>query len=106
MNPSEHVELLKAMLAVATNVDAWNKWRHENPDVHPRLYGANLEGVKTLQGIDLHQADLRNARLSRTNLAYANLAEADLRGANLEAADLTGANLSNVRRDDTDSDTR
>jgi hypothetical protein len=40
MANDEHVAMLKK------GVDAWNKWRDENPLVHVDLSGANLRAVK------------------------------------------------------------
>jgi hypothetical protein len=77
MANEEHVALLKK------GVDAWNAWRHENPNIRPDLIEANLIRAK------LNRADLIRAKLDR-----ANLIEADLRGANLSLANLGAANLS------------
>jgi hypothetical protein len=44
MANDEHVALLKQ------GVDAWNKWRDENPDAYPDLRGANLSGAQ-LRGV-------------------------------------------------------
>ena len=68
------------------DVDAWNKWRADNPKVKP----------------DLAYAVMRGANLTLANLAHAHLVEADLvlanlRGADLRHADLSGANLVGAR---------
>ena len=76
MANDEHVALLKQ------GVDAWNRWRDENPGARPDLNEANLR-----------EANLREANLSGTNLRGANLREAGLSKANLSRADLSGANL-------------
>ena len=55
-NP-EHLKILKQ------GVDAWNKWRVENPGIIPDLEGANL-GQADLGGADLRIANLRGADLS------------------------------------------
>ena len=48
-------------------VAAWNMWREENPEVRPRLRGADLSGAKLegaiLSGAILSRADLSGARL-------------------------------------------
>ncbi len=104
-NP-EHLAKLKE------GVEAWNKWREENPDVKPdlkgadlsdadlfkaNLCGANLRGAnlsgRDLRGANLIAAYLGEANLSRTILIAANLTEANLRQADLSEADLSGANL-------------
>ncbi len=68
MNP-EHFRILRQ------GVDAWNRWRGENPEV----------------GIDLFQAGLRGAELSGVNLSRVNLVRAGLVKADLRGADLSGA---------------
>jgi uncharacterized protein YjbI with pentapeptide repeats len=70
-NP-EHLAILKQ------GVEAWNKWRSENPAVQLNLIGARL----------------RDVRLANFNLSHTNLAGADLHGSNLRQADLTRADLS------------
>jgi uncharacterized protein YjbI with pentapeptide repeats len=74
-NP-EHLAKLKE------GVEAWNKWRKENPKMKRDLTEANLFGV-----------NLRKANLFGVNLRKANLFGADLRGTNLRRADLTETNL-------------
>jgi uncharacterized protein YjbI with pentapeptide repeats len=93
MANDEHVALLKQ------GVEAWNKWRGENPNVVPELSGANLSGeylsgAATLSGVKLSGVE--------TYLTRANLKGADLSGANLGGADLAGANLiqANLREAD------
>jgi hypothetical protein len=115
-NP-EHLKIL------GQGVDAWNKWRAENPRIIPELGGANL-GWVDLSRVDLsgaylsgavfyranlsgagltganlcwtefHRADLAGADISRATLSHAGLSGADLTGANLNRADLLGANFS------------
>jgi uncharacterized protein YjbI with pentapeptide repeats len=85
-------------LAILTQgVEAWKKWRLENPAIRPRLRDANLIDAD-LRGANLISADLRGADLRGADLRDANLIDADLRGAdlsgaNLRSADLSGANL-------------
>ena len=57
------------------DVEGWNKWRKENPDVETHLTEADLKGAK------LFKANLENTRLIRTNLKDADLTEANLKGA-------------------------
>lgn len=68
-------------------VEAWNKWRKENPGVKVDLSSANLNGAH------LNEADLSFTDLSWADLTEASLIEADLRGANLLGAHLPGAKL-------------
>ena len=76
MANDEHVRLLKQGVA------AWNAWRDENPDIHPKLLEANLDEAN-LHGANLNEADLLGANLSRANLWEANLSGANLSEANL-----------------------
>lgn len=102
-NP-EHIEILKQ------GVEAWNKWREEDPEIRPDLSGAdvheaslwnadlrgaNLAGAD-LDGADLSGANLREANLLEASLWSADLGEADLRGAHLRRADLFEADLWNA----------
>jgi hypothetical protein len=64
------------------DVSGWNAWRARNPDLVPDL-----------SGVDLRDADLRDAYLGRMNLAGADLSRANLCNAKLGRADLSGANL-------------
>lgn len=71
MANEEQLEILKL------GVEAWNKWRTENPDIKIDLKGADLKG-----------ADLKGANLKGANLVSAILLEADLTNANLEGVEL------------------
>jgi uncharacterized protein YjbI with pentapeptide repeats len=99
-NP-EHLRILRQ------GVEKWNKWRRENPNVHPdfgeaglrrallrqaHLYRANL-GAADLSAADLVWADFTEANLGTANLSGAFLTEARLRMADLREADLSGARL-------------
>ncbi len=95
-NP-EHLAILNE------GVEAWNRWRRENPLVIPHLSGAEMRDAN-LTGVDFtraffgygtpsssgvyieagfEQANLRGANLSYSNLVGAGLAGADLREAQL-----------------------
>ncbi len=76
MANNEHVARLKQ------GVEAWNRWRREDPNARPDLSQANLSG-----------AHLYGADLSHTNLFWADLTEANLHGADFSGASLFGANL-------------
>ncbi len=52
-------------------VDAWNKWRKENPAVRPDLTGEDF-GYEDLNGVDLGGVDLSYMYLSGTTLIGAN----------------------------------
>jgi hypothetical protein len=86
MADDEHFAILKQ------GVDAWNKWREENPDIRPDLIEANLDGA-ILTGANLSGAYLGGAYLTKANLAEADLRLAHFSRANLSGAILTGANL-------------
>src|ERR1017187_5816095 len=79
MADKDHFELLMR------DVNAWNKWRDENPKEKPDLSFAVMRG-----------ADLMLANLSGAVLSEADLLLADLRGANLVAARLMGADLAHA----------
>jgi len=99
MADEEHLKILKQ------GVNAWNKWRADNPAVRLNLRAvdlsqtnlrrADLSGAK-LNGADLREADLFGADLSKTDLTAADLRRADLTSANLSQADLDGVNLREV----------
>jgi hypothetical protein len=104
MANEEHLNILKQ------GVEAWNRWREENPTVWPdlsktdlrrtNLSGANLSranlGGANLFGADLRQAGLHWAVLSRTDLGRTDLSRADIREANLNEADLRWAGLTSA----------
>lgn len=95
MGNEKHITLLRQ------GVEAWNRWRAENPDLMPDLVGAGLRGLD-LAGANLAGANLKGADLRGTSLIGATLARADLAAANLfkavlDDADLDGANLSGAR---------
>jgi hypothetical protein len=70
-NP-EHLAILKQ------GVEAWNRWRVENPEVYR---------------VDLSKADLSGTDLRNANLSGANLSDANLKGTVVSFADFSGANL-------------
>lgn len=82
MANAEQLALLKK------SVGDWNKRRHNDPRIIPRLGGANLRGA------DLSLADLSLADLHGANLVGVDLNLADLTQANLSGADLDGARIS------------
>jgi hypothetical protein len=84
MANEEHLKILKQ------GVEAWNRWREENPEVQPNISGSDLRGS------DLREANLHGSNLSFADLRRANLHGADLCGTNLRGSDLSGANLSGV----------
>ncbi len=67
---------------VNQGVEAWNKWREENPEIEPDLSDVDFSNLK-----------LNNANLSVTDLRRSNLKNADFRGANLVRADLRASNI-------------
>jgi len=66
MANKEHIDLIKE------SVDAWNRWRKQNPQIQPDLEGADL------QGCNLSRANLKGALLCKANLQDTNLYQADL----------------------------
>ena len=86
MANQEHLDILKK------GVNAWNKWREDNPDAKPDLTEAALQRAN-LREVNFQGVLLEDANLQRANLREANLQEANLRKANLKRANLTEANL-------------
>ena len=72
------------------DVDAWNRWRADNPKVKPDLAFA------VMRGANLALANLSGAQLREADLVLANLRGADLRHADLSGANLIGARLMGV----------
>jgi hypothetical protein len=72
------------------DVDAWNRWRADNPKVKPNLAYA------VMRGANLTLANLAGAQLREADLVLANLRGADLRHADLSGANLVGARLVGV----------
>jgi hypothetical protein len=89
MADKEHFELL------IRNVDAWNRWRADNPKVKPDLTYAVMRGAN-LPLVNLSWAQLREADLVLANLRGADLRHADLSGANLVGARLMGVDLAHA----------
>ena len=81
-----HVAVLKH------GVEVWNRWRQENPGIHPDLSDSIMawiapsgEGDPMTKG---YRADLRHLNLTNTDLTRANFESIDL-----NHCDFTGANL-------------
>ena len=88
MADNEHFEL------IMRDVNAWNKWRAENPKEKPDLSFAVMRGAD-LRHADLRDANLVGARLTGVDLAHANICGADLS----TAEDLTQEQLRHARGD-------
>ena len=91
MADNQHFELLMS------DVDAWNRWRADNPKVKPDLTYAVLRAANlplaNLAGAQLREADLVLANLRGADLRHADLSGANLVGARLIGVDLTHANI-------------
>jgi hypothetical protein len=87
------------LTALTSDVEAWNKWRSETPDVRPDLRDADLRQAK-LAGADLNRAILRGADLTTADLRRADLVGADLHDVNAHRADFSRAYVTraNLRR--------
>lgn len=81
---------LKQVAMLRKDVDAWNRWKMDNPSAAVDLSKADLSRT------DLLLANLSGADLSGANLVMANLKGADLSGANLRGANLVGARMIGV----------
>jgi hypothetical protein len=89
---------------LSQGVEAWNKWREENPDVLIDLKGAKLMHMN-LENANLANADLKEANLSFTNFKNANLVFSNLESAvfyfaNFEGANFAAAHLENAFLED------
>jgi hypothetical protein len=89
-NP-EHLAILKQ------GVEAWNRWRKQQPNLEVDLTRADLEDERLISvnfhGVNLKRATLRGANLSQADLTWANLIHANLSEASLTGADLRDAYL-------------
>jgi curved DNA-binding protein CbpA len=70
---------------LAEGVAAWNLWRKKYMDVAPRLTGAWL-ALRSLEGIDLREADLARANFEGADLYKLNGSRANFRDARLKGA--------------------
>jgi len=89
---------------LSQGVEAWNKWREENPDVLIDLKNAKLMHMN-LENANLAKADLTEANLSFTNFKNANLVFSNLESAifyfaNFEGANFAAAHLKNAYLED------
>jgi uncharacterized protein YjbI with pentapeptide repeats/DNA-binding XRE family transcriptional regulator len=101
----QHLKWLKK------GVEAWNKWRHKNPDIIPQLAGLDLnqENCLDLNGFNLDYANLAeiegsmisldDASLIKANLTQAKLSHTSFNRANLREATLEGSELSEIHLD-------
>lgn len=93
------------------NVQAWNKWREDNPGIRidlrntdlrntdlrkANLINADFDGAE-LNGADLREANLNGAKLIRAYINKANFSDAKLNGANFKESKLKEANFSDAR---------
>ena len=71
MANQEHLDILKQ------GVDEWNKWRGENSEIRPDLFGADLRGAN-LDGANLRGADLRGAHLYEAKVSDEEIADCNI----------------------------
>lgn len=93
MANQEHLEIL-----LGGNVDKWNKWREENPDIVPDLSETEICGRETKRVYDMETRTVCGDAMYYEyvippNLVGVNLAGADLHGTEI-TADLRGADFS------------
>ena len=86
MANQEHYTLLMQ------DVDGWNRWREEHPEIKPDLFGAMFQRMN-LTGVNLCEAELGKTDLVMATLGGANLYRARLDGADLRAAAFWNADL-------------
>jgi hypothetical protein len=106
---------------IEQGVEAWNRWREDNPEVKPDLsraylFEADLGGFNfsevnfnrtcligaNLKGANLSRASLTGAYAGGANLSGAILKEANLSSASFSEADFTGADLTCAQAEATD----
>jgi len=97
------LNLEKATQLISKSTNSWNQWREKNKGIYPNLDGIelhnlNLRGID-FSGVSLCHAIINNCDLQSASLVSARLKEANLRGNNFSsarmiAADLTDADLS------------
>ncbi len=73
-------------------VEAWNRWRAENPSVTPDLQKAQID-IADLKGINFKGAGLRWAWFKTADMTGANLQDADFGYAHVAYSKMDGANL-------------
>ena len=88
MANEEHLNILMK------GVEAWNKWRRNNPEIIPDLRGVNLQGMY-LECINFENTNLTKSDLRQCKLQWARFNGAILDGVDLEKADLSGTNIAN-----------
>lgn len=115
MANDRHVaELCYSLLGtLACDVERWNSWRKEHPEIKPDLSGIDLN-FQSLRGVDFHDVDLSEANLegahldaadfSRANLSYTNLRFVFARNAHFNEASLGFTNFSDAQLDGADFD--
>ena len=88
------------LLLLEENIERWNQWRADYPNVPCSLEGEYLSGGYffggNFSGVNLRKADLRRACLIGADFRWADLRGADLRGAYLDEANFYGANLNDA----------
>jgi hypothetical protein len=78
------------LIILNQGVTAWNKWRHDHPDLFPDLRFVRLNRLI------LAEANLSRTNLSGSSLDNVNFAKADLHGTKFNGCSLNGANFSNA----------
>ena len=85
------------LMLLKTDIDGWNEYRQQHPDVPCSLAEQDLSQGYFFEGnfrnVDLHGANLQRACLIGADLQGANLRGADLRDAYLDDAILRDADL-------------
>jgi uncharacterized protein YjbI with pentapeptide repeats len=89
----DHMADNKQIDILSKGVEAWNKWRENNPDVLIDLKSAKLVHMN-LENANLAEADLKKANLSFTNFKNANFAFSNMESAIFSFANFEGANFS------------
>jgi uncharacterized protein YjbI with pentapeptide repeats len=92
MANQKHLDIL------SKGVEAWNRWREDNPTVQPDFSGATFSRVDVsdlnFNNANFSNSDFSNARFSNPFLIKTDFTNAILRGASIRYAQMGGAILS------------
>jgi len=86
------LDLEKAFQLISKSAKAWNQWRKRYPGLYPNLDGIELHNLD-LKGIDFSGVSLCHAVINNCDLQLASLVSARLNEANLQNNDFTSARM-------------
>lgn len=95
------LDLDKAVKLLSKGAKAWNQWRKRYPSLYPNLDGIELHDLD-LKGIDFSGVSLCHAVINDCNLQSASLVSARFNEANLQNNDFTSARMIAAELNDAD----